>query len=367
MKREIIVSVIIPVYNAEHFIETAIQSVLRQNAQWVELVLVNDGSQDHSLEICQSYANDLVQCVSIDNAGAGHARNIGIEHARGEWILFLDSDDLILGNFFNDDLLGYLSQMLQNKVDIIYTAKIVSDFFLSSHPVITYPEPLEQIEHYIPSIEFWSCIYRADFLRRNQIRFFEYQKQDVESAFRFRAFSRANLVNIEPCRIFYVHRNNPASNVNTWNWDMVLETKARVYYLLFQEFDKPEYETKNWLYLQSLYYTKELLRSCWKQGFLKDEKLLVAELLDIYTFDTRETLPFRYCIVTQIIRFMQRKSIIWQFFCWKCEKKRRCFAPGPIHTDQPEDDISTLLRRLDLYEKTIQQDIAIHGASEDEL
>lgn len=368
MEQKIMVSVVIPVYNAERFIETAIQSVLRQNAKWVELVLVDDGSKDHSAEICRKYTNDLVQCVSIDNAGAGHARNVGMERARGKWILFLDSDDLVLGNFFNKDLLGYFNKMLQNGTDIIYTPKIVSDYFLLNHPVITYPEPLEQIMHYIPSIEFWSCIYRADFLRQNHIRFFEYQKQDVESAFRFRAFSKANDIKIEPRRIYYVHRDNPTSNVNTWNWDRVLETKAKVYYNLFQEFDKPEYETKNWLYLQSLYYTKELLSSCWRQGFLENEQQQVAQLLDLYALPTREErevkLPVRYRVLERVIRLMQRRSNAWKLFCRSCEKKQRGFTPAPIHTDQPVDDMPMLFERLNVYEEFVRKDIANHCASE---
>lgn len=90
-----VLSVIIPVYNAERTLRTAIDSVLMQRCDDVEIVVVDDGSTDGSWEIIESYG-DRVVGIRQENAGASTARNIGIEHSRSEYIKFLDADDYLL-------------------------------------------------------------------------------------------------------------------------------------------------------------------------------------------------------------------------------------------------------------------------------
>ena len=115
MPVKIIISIIIPIYNSEKFIETAIQSIKCQLKSWIEVVLVNDGSNDGSDFICKKHISNQIKYHCTDNCGAGHARNIGIDCAKGEWIIFLDSDDLILKNFFNEELLSFLNTCKNNK------------------------------------------------------------------------------------------------------------------------------------------------------------------------------------------------------------------------------------------------------------
>ena len=242
MENQILVSFIVPVYNAAKYIETAIRSVIDQQRDWIELVLINDGSTDSSYDICKKYESKKVRCISTENMGAGHARNVGIDIAQGKWIGFLDSDDLILGGFFDEKNSDIFNLLNKNCVDIIYTPKLECDIELKTEPIITYPEAPSQIEFYMPNIEFWACLYRKDFIKDNGIRFFEYRIQDVESAFRFRSFSKANNILAYNKKVFYLHRDNPGSNVNTWNFDNVLRIKALVYGQLAEEFSKPEPE-----------------------------------------------------------------------------------------------------------------------------
>lgn len=92
---EAVISVIIPVYNGEATIRRACRSVLDQNYPKVELVLVDDGSQDHTLEILEEIAgrNPNVKVIHQENGGVSKARNRGIEEAKGEYLMFLDADD----------------------------------------------------------------------------------------------------------------------------------------------------------------------------------------------------------------------------------------------------------------------------------
>lgn len=88
-------SVIIPVYNAEKFLHKSIESVICQTFQDWELILVNDGSKDGSLAVCQEYAKNEPRIKLIDkqNEGAGPARNAGLEIAQGKYVTFIDADD----------------------------------------------------------------------------------------------------------------------------------------------------------------------------------------------------------------------------------------------------------------------------------
>ena len=95
------ISVIVPVYNVEKYLNRCIDSILNQSYSDFELILVDDGSPDNSGKICDEYAqmDERVRVIHKENGGVSLARNAGIDNARGEYITFIDSDDSIKGNF----------------------------------------------------------------------------------------------------------------------------------------------------------------------------------------------------------------------------------------------------------------------------
>lgn len=102
------VSVIIPCYNAENTLATTIDSVLKQKDQDWEIVAVNDGSTDSTLSLLNKLKriDSRISVINQGNSGVSSARNIGIRHASGEWVYFLDSDDLI-----EDNLVGEINNL----------------------------------------------------------------------------------------------------------------------------------------------------------------------------------------------------------------------------------------------------------------
>lgn len=117
------VSIIVPVYNVEKYIESCIQSILNQTYDNWELILINDGSVDKSEDICQSFVNrdQRIILVSQENRGVSAARNVGIAKSTGEYIIFLDSDDELESNAVEI----MLSDIIQYGADISSASKSV--------------------------------------------------------------------------------------------------------------------------------------------------------------------------------------------------------------------------------------------------
>lgn len=110
------ISVIIPVYNAENYLNRCIESVLASTYTDFELLLINDGSTDHSLNICRRYKekDNRITVISQENQGVSAARNLGLRICKGDWIIFIDSDDYI-----SDDFLETVSRNEYQDKDLI--------------------------------------------------------------------------------------------------------------------------------------------------------------------------------------------------------------------------------------------------------
>ena len=97
-----LVSIIVPVYNVENYLEKCISSLLNQTLQDIEIICVNDGSTDNSLQILKEFAicDSRIKIISKDNSGYGDSMNVGIANAQGEYIGIVESDDFALGDMF---------------------------------------------------------------------------------------------------------------------------------------------------------------------------------------------------------------------------------------------------------------------------
>lgn len=91
------ISVIVPIYNNEKYIERCLSSILNQTYRNLEIILVNDGSTDSSCEICESFRekDSRIKLINIENAGVSNARNVGLDNCTGEYVAFVDSDDFL--------------------------------------------------------------------------------------------------------------------------------------------------------------------------------------------------------------------------------------------------------------------------------
>lgn len=111
-----LITIIVPIYNAARFLDNCLSSIARQTYTEFEVILVNDGSNDRSYEICKLFAenNSRFSIINKKNEGVSKARNDGIAIANGEWITFIDADDKIDSDYLND-----LAKCVNNSVDFI--------------------------------------------------------------------------------------------------------------------------------------------------------------------------------------------------------------------------------------------------------
>lgn len=175
------ISVIVPVYNVERLLQRCIDSILAQTFTDFELLLIDDGSKDKSGEICDEYAakDSRIRVFHKQNGGVSTARNLGINKAQGQWIYFVDSDDIVL-----QSTLDTFCSLINSDSELVMAGFYISD---ENNTVREQPKMFRQCElsvlealkeMYAPS-DFcyqgylWCKLFQRDVILQNHLRFDE--------------------------------------------------------------------------------------------------------------------------------------------------------------------------------------------------
>lgn len=227
------VSVIIPVYNTELYLPKCLDSVINQTLNEIEIIAINDGSTDNSVEILNDYAlNDSrIRIISSQNKGGGAARNIGLSIATGNYIIFLDSDD-----FFELDMLEkmYKSAIKDNLDIVVCNMNKYNDINkkFEIHKVITIPEFImpnevfnykkcpDDIFNYFQNAA-WNKLYKLEFIKSNNLKFQEIRRTN-DLFFTKRAIVLANRISCLE-NIFVHYRSEMKTNCQSNNYKYPLE------------------------------------------------------------------------------------------------------------------------------------------------
>lgn len=175
-----LVSIILPVYNVEKYITKSIQSVLDQTYSNYELLIVNDGTPDKSIELVEKFSDDRIKIFHKENGGLSDARNYGLERANGEYVYFMDSDDWIEPNLlgicieaiekFKSDfvIFGYFLDKEDFRQNLISTEKIcIKDIvFEKQQNNLFFEDDTLGLMGYA-----WNKFYRTSFLNVNKLKF----------------------------------------------------------------------------------------------------------------------------------------------------------------------------------------------------
>lgn len=151
-KNKDLISIIVPMYNVENTIEKCVKSILEQTYENIEIILVNDGSTDNTLKVCQKYQdNSKVIIINKQNEGVSEARNCGIEKANGKYIVFIDADDYIEKNMVKE-----LYENLGENDLVICGKNIIKNNSLIQDPIIVKKNTFSKEE--------WLTLYKAKIL-----------------------------------------------------------------------------------------------------------------------------------------------------------------------------------------------------------
>ena len=269
------VSVIIPVYNAESTLEKCVDSVLNQNRRNLELILVNDGSKDNSLEICNDYAkrDNRVKVFSQDNRGVSSARNRGIDNASGEWLTFIDSDDFIKPDYFKNidsfcqDIL-FCNYMKRANGDTLQGLDVCKKFaYLSFYEILYnyYGNPIIRT----PWAKFFKRSLVAD------LRYPENMKVGEDTYFVFQYLSKCQTYGIMPhsCYMFDV-----SERPDEIKYSMSVEYAANSLSLIADSFELlvKKFHLRRRLFLAYIGYFKRVSKSCWEnhpEKWYDDERM----------------------------------------------------------------------------------------------
>lgn len=170
------VSVIIPVYNVEKYLRKCLDSVINQTLVDIEIICVNDGSTDNSLEILQEYAqlDNRIKIVNQENQGLGAARNSGMQVATSDYIGFIDSDDWVALDFYEK----LYNKAVSNNADIVrcsYLYSYENDYKPArlNNKFLEFDIKNSLVDRNCHDVVVWNAIYKTEFLSKNDIMFFD--------------------------------------------------------------------------------------------------------------------------------------------------------------------------------------------------
>ena len=170
-----LITIIIPIYNSEKYLNRCLDSIKNQSYQNLEVLLINDGSHDNSDRICRNYSNDSrFKIILKENTGVADTRNYGLDIATGDYIMFVDSDDYISNKYYIENL---LKVMKENKASMIVAGmshirnkkKIKKEYYTKSTAILNFKD----VEEKFIITNYFNACYRSLIPRKSleNIRF----------------------------------------------------------------------------------------------------------------------------------------------------------------------------------------------------
>lgn len=283
------VSVIIPVYKTEEFLKECIESVLSQSLEDMEIILIDDGSPDNCPHICDEYVVQYshIKVIHKPNGGLSQARNYGIREARGEYILFLDSDDfwaekdgleslIKVADYYHCDVLNFQYQYFDNDKKIVSgPLKLIDADRMKGMDKAGEFEYLMNHSYYIACA--WNKVIRRELLVTNDIYFQDgTTSEDIEWCARLAIY--ASSMKASNCS-FYRYRQRQGSITHSIGYPALLQLKLNIEkcieyneLLCFQEAFKGSYLSYVAYQYGTFFISCSRVRDDRVQGLLKEMK-----------------------------------------------------------------------------------------------
>lgn len=284
------ISVIIPVYNAEKYLRPCLDSVLEQSLQNIEVICVEAGSDDDSLAVLKEYARKDTRLQVFSGLGrldAGAARNIGLAAAKGEYLSFLDADDLFKPEMLEEayqkacdeksDIVVFRAQQMDMRTGMV--EDMPWSLQIEKCPLHSPFSPDKMAKYIFNSFENWTWnkLFRRDFIEKNGIVFQSIDRTN-DMAFTCQALVMARRISILP-KVYVTYRIGTGTSLQQTNhmspvcfWDAYRETKKRL--ISIGQYEKYERSFVNAVLQGTIYNLKSVKTDEAYQailGLLKDE------------------------------------------------------------------------------------------------
>lgn len=270
------ISVIIPTYNTEQYIKDCIDSILNQTYQNFEIIVINDGSTDNTLEVLNGIKDKRISVKTIENSGQGVARNLALKEATGDYIAFIDSDDFIEPVTFE----VALKRILEDESDLVYfdwkyyyqkTEKYgyvsKEEFFHKKVLENEECKELLKIQHYFTV----NKLYKKSFLLENNIKYGErYIYEDVP--FWVKVCMNANKVSVIHSPLYSVRTNETSTTKSNLNTDRHVNGFIKAFDESIKEIkdEKHKYYFLNYMMNKFLLYYNKRTPGKLKRTFAKE-------------------------------------------------------------------------------------------------
>jgi glycosyltransferase involved in cell wall biosynthesis len=254
------VSIVVPVCNVENYLKECLDSVINQTLKDIEIICINDGSKDNSLEILKEYEkrDSRVRVISKENSGYGNTMNVGMDAAIGEYIGIVESDDYVEYNMFErlyDTACKFDAEIVKSDHYIFSTREgkqnkkiqyICPEHFYGK---ILNVDVCEDIYDF--AMMNWTGIYKTKFIRENKIRHNETPGASFQdNGFWFQALSLAKKIVFLNEAFYYYRQDNPNSSINS---------KAKVY-CICDEYDYIQQFVLNNEDIRNKHFTKFFIK-----------------------------------------------------------------------------------------------------------
>lgn len=230
MKDRALVSIIVPVYNAESYLPKCLDSLINQTIKNIEIILINDGSTDNSAYICEKYKNQDRRIIykKILNNGVSNARNVGIELSQAEWITFVDSDDWVsldycekLISYKNDEIGLVIGRTLSVENGIVlsdaFKGKQCTYFRTDDEKLTLYRSIINdnpKVRKYPHLATCSAKLFKKEIIDKYKIRYKTNLKYYEDAIFNMQVIDKSRAVAVLADKLYYYRFNNTSATQN---------------------------------------------------------------------------------------------------------------------------------------------------------
>ena len=221
------VSVIIPVYNSSEHITECIESIIKQTYTNLEIIIINDGSTDNSLDICQRFESkdNRVKLYNNANHGVSYTRNFGVEHSTGDYIVFVDSDDVIDKDYIKILLDTIINSKSDCSICGIYKGSQYTPGSNHENYSILDDEKISGLFEIYGGF-LWNKMYKREIILKHNIKLNEDVHISEDLLFNFDYFTKCKTVAYNDSKLYFyrIYSQSSYNNLKSLKWFSVLDT-----------------------------------------------------------------------------------------------------------------------------------------------